>query len=41
MNNDKEMNELFDKKAEERFDIKKKRISMLKIMERIFKKIII
>lgn len=29
MNNDKEMNELFDKKAEERFDIKKKRISML------------
>ena len=29
MNTDKEMNELFDQKAEERFDIKKKRISML------------
>ncbi|MCI8460301.1 MAG: ATP-dependent Clp protease ATP-binding subunit [Bacilli bacterium] len=30
MNTEKEMNELFDQKAEERFDIKKKRISMLK-----------
>ncbi len=29
MNNDNEMNKLFDKKAEEKFDIKKKRISML------------
>lgn len=29
MNNAQEMNDLFDKKAEERFDIKKKRISML------------
>jgi len=29
MNTAKEMNELFDQKAEERFDIKKKRISML------------
>lgn len=30
MNTEEEMNELFDQKAEERFDIKKKRISMLK-----------
>lgn len=30
MNTDQELNELFDKKVEERFDIKNKRISMLK-----------
>lgn len=29
MNNDQQLNKLFDEKAEERFDIKKKRISML------------
>lgn len=29
MNNDQELNKLFDERAEERFDIKKKRISML------------
>lgn len=30
MNNDQELNKMFDEKAESRFDIKKKRISMLK-----------